>query len=155
MKTMNKKNISIVLTNLVSFLAISFVLVSLSGCGDSGADPTPSAQDEIKEKLTANKWNLQTATVDGTDKTAVYKNLSITFAASSYSSTNGGGIWPATGTWSFNSVDGTSIKRDDGLIMALDVTDTILKLSFTWSKNTLGGGRIESVSGQHILTFGN
>lgn len=142
------------LTNLVSCLAIILVVVSLSGCGESGAtDPTPSAQDAIKEKLTANKWNLQTAMVDGTDKTAVYQNLSITFTASSYSSTNGGGIWPATGAWSFNSVDGTSIKRDDGLVITVDVTSTSLKLSFAWSKNTLSGGKIESVSGQHVLQF--
>lgn len=142
------------LTNLVSCLAIILVVVSLSGCGESGAtDPTPSAQDAIKEKLTANKWNLQTAMVDGTDKTAVYQNLSITFTASSYSSTNGGSIWPATGAWSFNSVDGTSIKRDDGLVITVDVTSTSLKLSFAWSKNTLSGGKIESVSGQHVLQF--
>lgn len=143
------------LTNLVSCLAIILVVVSLSGCGESGAtDPTPSAQDAIKEKLTANKWNLQTATVDATDKTTIYQNLSITFTGNSYNTTNGAGIWPAAGSWSFNSADGTSIKRDDGLVITVDVTTTTLKLSFTWSKNTLSSGKATSVSGQHILVFG-
>jgi len=131
------------------------LIIQLSGCGEGGAtDPAPSAQDAIKAKLTANKWNLQTATVDGVDKTAVYQGLAVTFTSGNYSSTNGGGIWPASGTWSFNSVDGTSIKRDDGIIVNVEITDTTLKLSFTWSKNTLGGGKIGSVSGQHTLLFG-
>jgi hypothetical protein len=29
-----------------------------------------------------------------------------------------------------------------------------LKLELVWSKNTLGPGRIQSVSGKHIFTFG-
>lgn len=153
---MNKKFKLTTLVKLTSFMVLSILIIQLPGCGESGADdPAPSAQDAIKSKLIAHKWNLQTATVDGLDKTAVYQGLAITFTSGNYSSTDGGGIWPASGAWSFNSTDGVTIKRDDGLIMTVDVTDTILKLSFTWSKNTLGGGKIESVSGQHILTFGN
>lgn len=152
---MDKKFKSTTLTKLISFMALSMLIIQLSGCGDSGAsDPTPSAQDAIKTKLTANKWNLKTATVDGVDKTAVYQDMAITFTSGNYSSTNGGGIWPASGTWSFNVTDGSAIKRDDGLIMTVDVTDATLKLSFTWSKTTLGGGRSTSVSGQHTLLFG-
>jgi len=152
---MDQKFKSTRLAKLISFMVLSMLIIQLSGCGDSGAtDPAPSAQDAIKEKLTANKWNLQTATVDGVDKTAVYQGMAITFSASNYSSTNGGVIWPASGAWSFNSTDGTTIKRDDGMIVNVDITDSTLKLSFTWSKNTLGGGKIGSVSGQHILLFG-
>jgi len=152
---MNNKFKSTRLAKLISFMALSMLIIQLSGCGDSGAtDPAPSAQDAIKAKLTANKWNLQTATVDGVDKTAVYQGLAVTFTSGNYSSTNGGGLWPASGSWSFNSTDGTSVKRDDGLIMTVDVNDSTLKLSFTWSKNTFGGGRISGVSGQHTLLFG-
>jgi len=152
---MDKKIKSTRLAKLILFMALTMLIIQLSGCGDSGAtDPAPSAQDAIKAKLTANKWNLQTATVDGVDKTAVYQGLAVTFTSGNYSSTNGAGIWPASGTWTFNSVDGTSIKRDDGMIVNIEITDTTLKLSFTWSKNTLAGGKIVSVSGQHILLFG-
>ena len=54
-----------------------------------------------------------------------------------------------------NTNETTAIKRDDGLVVTLqEVTDTSLKLALTWTKTTLGSGRIESVSGQHVFSFG-
>jgi hypothetical protein len=108
----------------------------------------------VKAKLTAaTSWKVQSATVDGVDQTAIYKNLALSFSATGYTSTNGGAVWPASGTWSFNNTDGTAVKRDDGLIITVEVTDTTLKLSYTWTKTTLSGGRAESVKGSQVLTF--
>ena len=130
-------------------------LLHISGCGGGGnTTPTLSPTDAVKAKLTAvSSWKIQSATVDGVDQTAVYKNLALAFTATGYTSTNGGSVWPATGTWSFNNTDGTSVKRDDGLIITVDVTDTSLKLSYTWTKSTIGGGRIESIKGAQVVTF--
>ena len=96
---------------------------------------------------------MQTATVDGVDQTATYKGLALSFSASGYTSTNGGAVWPANGTWSFNNTDGTSLKRDDGLVITVAVTDTSLTLSYQWAQTTLGGGREASVKGAQVLIF--
>ena len=96
---------------------------------------------------------MQTATVDGVDKSATYTGLTVSFTGANYTTTNGKGLWPASGSWSFVDSDGRSIKRDDGIEIGVDVTDSSLKLSFTWTKTTLSGGRSASVSGQHVLTF--
>ena len=132
------------------------LLLLIAGCGGSDPTPTPvSKQDEVKAKLTLPTWKMQSVTVDGADKTSLYKDLTLKFTASGFTSTNGGVIWPATGTWSFTTADATAVKRDDGLVVTLqEVTDTSLKLALTWSKTTLGSGRIESVSGQHVFSFG-
>ena len=144
----------------LAFLLITTVatIVHLSGCKGGAADPAPavaSKQDEVKAKLTSPTWKMQSVTVDGTDKTSIYKDLSLKFSASGFTSTNGGAVWPASGTWTFTSAEATAIKRDDGLVVTLqEVTDTSLKLALTWSKTTLGPGRVESVSGQNVFSFG-
>jgi hypothetical protein len=98
---------------------------------------------------------MSSVSVDGTDKTSLYKDLSLKFTATGFTSTSGGVIWPASGTWTFTSADATAIKRDDGLEVTLqEVTDTSLKLALTWSKTTIGPGRVESVNGKHVFSFG-
>ncbi len=138
---------------VVFFIAMAAVMVHLSGCG---GDPAPSKQEEVTAKLTAATWEMQDVTVDGTDKTSVYEGLDISFTATGFTTTNGGAIWPATGTWSFTDANATAITRNDGLtVTLLEVTDTSLTLALTWSKTTLGPGRTGSVSGQHVFSFGN
>ncbi len=144
----------------VAFLLIATVatLIHLSGCKGGAADPTPapaSKQEEVKAILTLPTWKMQSVTVDGTDKTSIYKDLSLKFSATGFTSTNGGAVWPASGTWSFTNADATAVKRDDGLEVKLqEVTSTSLKLALTWSKTTLGPGRKESVNGQHVFSLG-
>jgi hypothetical protein len=138
------------IVKLFAVALVSIVLVQISSCGTN----PPSPADVVKAKLTAaTSWKVQSATVDGVDQTAIYKNLALSFSATGYTSTNGGAVWPASGTWSFNNTDGTAVKRDDGLIITVEVTDTTLKLSYTWTKTTLSGGRAESVKGSQVLTF--
>jgi hypothetical protein len=138
---------------VATIVALS-LLISLAGCkGDSA--PTISAQDDVKAKLTASAWKIGTVTVDGVDKTSVYPNLTLTFTSTSFTTTNGGVVWPASGTWSFTGTDATSVTRNDGMVITIDeATATSLKLGLTWNKTTIGPGRAESVSGKHVFSFG-
>ena len=140
----------------ISFFSIAIIaaIIQLSGCKE---DAAISNQDEVKAKLTAAAtWKMQTVLVDGTDKSTVYKDLNIKFTDTGFTSTNGGVVWPATGTWSFTDADATAITRNDGLTVSLqEVTGTSLKLALSWSKTTFAPGRSGSVSGQHVFSFGN
>ncbi len=150
-----KKAVTILLRICLG-VVLPIMLLELSSCGGKGGDPapaTPSAQDGVKTKLLASNWALQSVTVDGVDQTTLYKGLTLKFSASTYTSTNGMAVWPASGSWTFGSTDGTSITRDDGLPVTLDVTETTLKLTLTWSKTTLGGGRLESIKGLHVFNM--
>ena len=113
-----------------------------------------SVADVVKAKLTASTWNLKSVDVSGKDQTSVYKGLTLAFTATSFTTTNGGTVWPVTGTWEFKTPDATAIVRDDKLEVTIqEVTETSLKLALTWSKNTFTSGRVEAVSGAHVFTF--
>ncbi len=133
-------------------LAVGSVLFTFSNCSD---DNESSKEDQVRSLLTGSAWKMTTVTVDGTDKTAVYDDLILTFGITTFTSTNGGVVWPATGTWAFTSPDATAIVRNDGLAVTIqEITSTSLKLGLTWNKTTLGSGRTSSVSGQHVFSFG-
>ncbi len=139
---------------LLSFVTLAVMMAQLTSCGKkSDPAPTVSAQDQVKAQLVANPWKLQSVSVDGVDQTSVYQGFAITFTGSGYTTSKGGAVWPASGTWTFASTDGTAIKRDDGLDVQILVTATLLKMTLTWTKTTLGGGRIESLKGQHVFTM--
>lgn len=124
-------------------------------CGSKGGDPGLTVAEQVKAKLIAHSWKVITVTVDGVDKTTLFTNFSITFAATSFTTTNGGLVWPSSSTWSFTDTNATAFTRGDGLIVQLlEATDTSLKMGLTWNKNTFGPGRIESVSGQHVFVMG-
>lgn len=143
--------------NWVSRLAFSLIVllsISLSSCKDDET-PSPSAKDIATEKLIASTWKMTKVTVDGVDQTSVYKDLTLTFTNTNYSSTNGKVIWPASGSWLFENDLATSIKRNDGLVMSVEnLTDTALRLGLDWETTSIGTGRVLSIKGKHVFEFG-
>src|SRR5262245_19902757 len=105
-------------------------LLALMACG--GDEPTK--EEQVTQKLTggtgtsAKVWELQSVDVDGVDQTSVYTGLSIQFTDGHFTATNGGPIWPASGTWTFTTSEATIIKRDDGTEIEIVATETKLTL---------------------------
>lgn len=135
---------------------ILLALVSFLSCG-GGSDPAPAETESQKATtlLTSGGWSIQTVLVDGVDKSTIYPSLKVSFTATGFSATNGGLIWPATGTWRFTDDSGKTISRGDGVSITLnEISSTKMIMSFSWSKTTLGSGREASISGQHVFTFG-
>ncbi|MEJ0054783.1 MAG: hypothetical protein WDN75_03515 [Bacteroidota bacterium] len=135
----------------ISVMMITF-LVQLSSCHKCCA-PAFNPREAVKAKLMANNWKMQRVLVDDVDKTNTYAGLTIQFAPASFTTTNGKAVWPASGTWSFVSEDGRTIRRDDGIIVEVEITDIALKLTLTWSTTTLSGGKLQSVKGINVFSF--
>jgi len=135
--------------NIIFSLLAIFALVGLSDCKKK--DPSP--QDGIKSQLVGPIWKIKTVLVDGVDYTSSYAGMTIIFRETTYNTTNGGVVWPASGTWSFNAADGTKIIRDDGVEVTVAVTAAQLDLLLFWPTSTFGGGRSNSVKGNHTFTF--
>jgi hypothetical protein len=131
-------------------VAMTFaVIISVQGCKDEVPET-----DRVKGILKASTWTMQTVVVDAVDQSTVYKGLTLNFTDTGYSSTNGGVVWPASGTWVFADASAKTITRNDNLAITItEVTDAKLILSLTWAKTTLAGGRIESVKGLNVFTF--
>ena len=131
-------------------LAVSSLLLTTS-CKKSN-DPSPS--DITSQQLTSSTWKVSVVTVDGTDQTTLFKNMTLKFTATTYATTNGGVVWPASGTWTFVNESATAIKREDGLEVTLaDVSEAGFRMTLVWSKSTLGSGRLSSVAGTHVFTL--
>lgn len=134
----------------ITFALVLTGLISMSSCGGGGGSDTP----DVAALLKSGQWKVQAVKVDGSNQLSLFTGFRITFSGSSFTATNGGPVWPATGTWTLNSA-GTIITRGDGLTVTIDnISDTVLALSLTWDKTTLGGGRSGSIEGSHVFTFG-
>lgn len=137
--------------SLLSILVLSILLIV--SCG--GKETPEPEVDRIKRLLnTGGAWTLQTATVDGVDKLSLYAGLSILFGEETFTTTNGGEQWPASGTWSFTDATAKVIERNDGLLITLtEVAEKRVVIAFTWSDTTFEEGRSQSLSGNHIFTL--
>ena len=133
------------------------LLLTIASCGGGGDDPTPATDTEaqkVTSQLTSGTWKINSVTVDGINKNDLFTNMTIVFTSSGFTTTNGGVVWPAIGTWSFVDPTAKAITRSDAVTVSLDaITDTSLTLSLTWTKTTLGGGRINSIAGKHVFVL--
>ena len=149
-------------------VALLSVVGMLSSCGGSEPNPEPTAGDLVLASLATSPWKVKSVTVDGVDKSSMFADLTITFTSNqsldgkpsafsgSFTATNGGVVWPATGTWTITDPTvGSSLSRSDGVTIQLsEASATSIKMSLAWSKNTFGAGRVGSVKGQHVFTMG-
>lgn len=137
--------------NIAASLIVIIGLLFLTSCKKD--DPEPETA-RIQKILAANSWVIQTVTVNEVDQTNLFTGLTLSFTMTNYSTTNGGVVWPASGTWEFVDETAKTIVRNDGLQITInEVTNTSLKLALIWSTTTLGGGRTASVAGDHEFSF--
>lgn len=154
--------------NLLTAISILSLVVFIScggddGDGDGGTDPVLSPEAEQAALLVAGgaSWTLNagsgSVTVDGVNSED-WANFSLTFTGDenggSFSTSNSASplVWPASGTWDFNNST-TSILRNDGVVMTINVTETQLTLSFTIEEE--GSGRIQGFGGSWVFNLGN
>jgi len=133
-------------------IMINCSLTLISSCGGDSDSPSKSA--EVTAILTSATWKIHSVTVDGTDQTDLYENLTLNFSSKRYTSTNGQPVWPASGTWTFGNEDASILIRSDGVEVTIhEATNTSLKLGLTWNETTMGQGRGSSLSGDHLFSF--
>ncbi len=133
----------------VSVLAVGFFIL-LESCE---RNKVVLESDRVKEILVGT-WKVQSVTVSAVDQTALYKNLTLSFTDTGFTTTNGANVWPASGTWSFTDDTAKTMLRSDGVTITItEATSTKLVLAFSWANKTIGPGRVESVSGAHVFTF--
>ncbi len=128
------------------------LFVSLASCRPD--DPNgPSIQDLTFEKLEGN-WTFGTSgsvTLDGQDITLNYPGFALSFADGTYTTTNAGDLFRASGTWQWTGELATSVLLDTGEeVTIIDLTETVFKFSFTHAGT---GGTAAGTAGNYIVTL--
>jgi len=150
---MDMKNIGINKITLLWIMGMLTVTIHLSSCCDNN-DPQPLLEEKTKQNLVGPTWKVQDVTVDGANRTDVYKDLTLKFGDNTLLATKGAPLWQPSDTWSFKTEDKKTIKRgSDGLEMGITQTDAVLTISLVWNRTTYGPGRKLSISGLHVFTF--
>ena len=157
---------------LLSLMILVLVTSFYMGCKDKDEDKKTVEQTQL-EKLKG-VWVIQTATVDGNDRSSAFTmapaltlDLSGTYAEGGtyqYSLTGSRqdpSPWPDEGKWKFGTNKSTEIIRDPNTdietSMTYSVSDTDLIISFSLGDGAagwpIGNGRANSVTGEWTFTF--
>lgn len=140
--------------SLFIFALSAMTLVAGSLVFSSCKKDDESAKDKNLKILVSGKWTMTDVFVDGVNRNDLFSGLTLTVSNNTYTTENGGPVWPASGTWTFVDKKANALLRNDGtLVSILTLTKTNLKLSLQWNDTTLGNGKKSSVKGEHIFEF--
>lgn len=146
-------------------------LIAKNAFGESTISEEIEVTDNEQSHLErlATEWNLSSATLEGTDRTADFNNLQMTingqfngaggtYAYSFTGSRPNPSPWPASGTWQFDANPVSQIVRlDDGqkISYTLENGDTqlTLTLEFNYQGAGFAGSRIQEVGGNWKFVF--
>jgi hypothetical protein len=139
----------------------SYVLYTISACLLfascyllSSCKKNEDTAQQKAMKLITGTWTSTNVTVDGVNKNDLFTGFTLTLSPAVFSSSNGDPVWPVSGTWNFTDGNATAFIRNDGVVVSVNaLTETSLTLTLQWDKTTFGGGRTNSVSGQHVFEF--
>ncbi|MBP9926614.1 MAG: hypothetical protein KBF45_11555 [Cyclobacteriaceae bacterium] len=146
---------------ILPLLLISVSMLTYTGCKNNNDDPETVADIQF-DKLN-HVWKINTATFDGSDKTADYTGFQLTLSGTKGTppftySTSGrpsASPWPASGKWDFGSSPETIMIRDKGtpdeLSMTYTVTESTLSISFSFNGDPYS--RTSQVKGAWVYTF--
>jgi len=141
----------------IILLGVTLITVGmLSGCSSDPDPAPPTAVEKVRGMLTANggTWTPAATSgvlVDGTDVTDdLFPGFTITFQASTLTTTGSSPVWLRQDTWSFKDESAGIIIRgqDQREIIIEEISETELKLTLEWPETT-SGGRPHSLKGKH------
>ncbi|WP_246535262.1 hypothetical protein [Litoribacter ruber] len=148
---------------LKGFLALT-ILIAASACGSETPEPDQKTPEQLATEELADDgsatWTVAqggSVTKDGANQTDLFNGFSITFNASgqsrTYSSSNGQGIFDASGNW---SLAGSNLDR---VILTGDQPASGEEIQFTRNQNNLRlsfsipmpNARTNAVAGSYVF----
>ena len=140
----------LVITSSLLMLALVF-----TSCG---SDDDPETTNVDPQTFIVKTWKLSgggTIEKDGTDVSADYTGLELTFvSAGTYTSKNGGLLFRSSGTWRWKSTDATVLLLDGELeVNVKEITATNFHSQFNLSEDYAAGGRSKGVIGPYEVTL--
>jgi hypothetical protein len=137
---------------LLGLIGLALLIIGfLTSCGPDDAVELSTAQELAFEKL-AGEWTLKNGEgsiqLGGSDISMNYPGFSLSYESDTYTTTNAGTLFSASGTWEWLDEEARVIVLDDGKeITLVELTTT----SFTFSFNYTGGSRRAGLPGDYVI----
>ena len=132
-------------------LTLIAVMALLSlGCKQKDDGTGPSIQDLAYEKL-AGQWTLGefgSIKLEGADVSPNYPGFALSFADGTYTTTNAGDLFKASGTWEWADQSAAVVNLDDGKVVNIQqLTFSKFVFSFTKSDGPVRAG----MAGNYVI----
>lgn len=137
----------------IASLVLVLGLVVLGSCKDP--DPVEPSATEKQLALLVNTWKNPSVTFNGSSEDSEWTNFTITFSDGGYTTTNisdgrENTVWSSTGSWQFkgagtDALNVNTLVRDDGVEIAITVSETDLTMSFSYDESI--NGRSSGING--------
>jgi hypothetical protein len=145
--------------NYIHTVALVLIVSASISCkkdADPIPEPTPTEAEKVTTLLTATggKWNpaplANWVMVEGVNVSDLFKDFTISFTATGFTTSGTTPVWPRTDTWHFKDETAKILIRDSDKkeVTIESVNATTLRITLTWDKTTYGG-RTTSISGKH------
>lgn len=142
-----------IMKKIVVILAYLCIVSMFIAC--KGDDPTPLTEEQQTLKQLAKTWNLNSASVDGTEVADWFSDLKLSFTESkSFTVENAvPPIWVASGSFELVKSGSTYIiKRSDGVDLTISsLSDT--RVTITMNYVAPPSVRMAGISGSFTFTF--
>ncbi|MGW8123547.1 hypothetical protein ACV07N_12880 [Roseivirga echinicomitans] len=139
-------------SNKLNIAVLIMCVVLVIGCGSDDQPGGPTAPEEAFEIL-AGDWTFGTngnIKLDNQDVRNNYPGFALSFTDGTYTTTNGGDLFRATGTWTWADQTGTRITLDTNEeVNIVTLTERSFKFSFTHT----GGGVAAGTSGNYVVSL--
>jgi hypothetical protein len=148
------KQLKSTLNRHLEFIILLVVLVAiLSSCGGKDGEPDgPSDQDLAFEKLSG-AWTLsngESISLDGSNVSANYTGFTLSFTNGSFTTTNAGDLFPASGTWEWVGETTNQIRTGRGKVVTIS-TLTTNSFQFSFAKNASNAAA--GIGGSYVIAL--
>jgi hypothetical protein len=139
--------------HLELILLLVVLVIILSSCGGNGGGPEePSEQDLAFEKLSG-AWTLNNGgsiNLDGNNVSANYAGFTLSFTDGSFTTTNAGDLFPASGTWEWVGEATNQIRTGRGKVVTIStLTTSSFQFSFTKNASNAAAG----IDGNYVIAL--
>lgn len=134
-------------------ILIVFVIASCGGGGDDSPTPPEETPQEIAQALLEANWTIASGgsiTLDGSDVSSRYDGFSMDIDNGSFTTTNAGNLFPATGTWSWVGTSDNQVTTGNGKSITITtLTSSRIVFSFLKTDQNVAAG----IPGNYVVTL--
>lgn len=138
---------------LLKSLMLGIILLTTTSCKGGGDDTPQKTPQEIAQEVMEATWSLENGgsiTLDGSNVSNRYEGFTLRIGNKTYTTTNAGELFPATGTWNWVGTSDNQVTTESGKeITITELSSTRFAFSFRKTDQNVAAG----VPGNYVVTL--